>query len=342
MTMKTKTASIFALAACLTDLGGSVPSEIQLTLDGTFKAKDGRPANLDGWIINADIAQALIQLADSQADAFVIDYEHQTLYAKQNGQPAPAAGWFKSIEYRAGLGLFATNVEWTESAALAIQAKEYRYISPVLQFNPKTGEVTRILMAALVNSPALDGMADLTALAADYFSTQPKDLNVDKTKELEAKIADLEKQLSDSKAACATADKATKDKAAKDKAASSTAAVDLSQHVPVAAFTDLQQQFAALSVKVEQKNVDDLVAVGLSDGRITPALADWAKGLPQEALSAFLDKATPIAALSGLQTGGKPPAGNDKLSTESGESISAKATTMVTHRAMVTHRDGDT
>lgn len=134
---------------CINDwFSGAVPAEIQLTPDGLFRAKDGRPAALSGWLINAEIAQSVIQLADSQADAFVIDYEHQTLYAKQNGCPAPAAGWFKQIEYREGLGLFATNVEWTDSAVLAIQAKEYRYISPVLQFNQKTGEVTKILISS--------------------------------------------------------------------------------------------------------------------------------------------------------------------------------------------------
>jgi phage I-like protein len=317
-----------AIAALTTDLAGTVPTEIQLTPDGLFRAKDGRPAALSGWVINNEIAQTVIQLADSQTDAFVIDFEHQTLYAKQNGMPAPAAGWFKNLQYREGLGLFATQVEWTDSAALAIQNKEYRYISPVLQFNPKTGEITKILMAALVNNPALDGMKDLTALATDYFSTQPKDLNVDKIKELEAKIADLEKKLADSEAACATANKT-----AKDKAACSTEIVDLSQHVPVAAFTDLQQQFAALSVKVEQKNVDDLVTVGLSDGRITPALSDWAKSLPYEALSAFLDKATPIAALSGSQTGGKAPAGDDKSNTDSAAQVALKATAYQSQQA---------
>ena len=145
-TMKNET---IAIAALTTDLAGAVPTEIQLTPDGLFRAKDGRPAALSGWLINAEIAQSVIQLTDSQADAFVIDYEHQTLYAKQNGMPAPAAGWFKNLQYREGLGLFATQVEWTEAAALAIQNKEYRYISPVLQFNQKTGEVTKLSQITL-------------------------------------------------------------------------------------------------------------------------------------------------------------------------------------------------
>ncbi|MEI6745543.1 MAG: phage protease [Methylococcaceae bacterium] len=285
---------LITLAACSTDLGGTVPTEIQLTPAGIFKAKDGRPVGLNGWILNNENAQAVVQLANSQADAFVIDYEHQTLYAKQNGQPAPAAGWFSDLQYREGLGLFATKIEWTETAALAIQAKEYRYISPVLQFNPKTGEVIKVLMAALTNNPALDSMKDLCALATDYFSTQ-QDSKMEEIDKLKARIAELETQLAEAKktAACAV----------------EVPTVDLSQHVPVAAVLELQQEIAALNSRINQNAVDDLVKVGLSDGRITPALSDWAKSLSHEALSAFLDKATPIAALSGTQTGGTPPAG---------------------------------
>ncbi len=303
----------FAIAACVTDLGGKVPSEIQLTLDGTFKAKDGRPANLDGWVINHDIAQALIQLANTQADAFVIDYEHQTLYAKQNGMPAPAAGFFKNLEYREGVGIFATNVEWTEAAASSIQAKEYRYISPVLQFNQKTGEVTKILMAALVNNPALDGMADLTALAADYFSPPTEALKMtDEVKNLQAKIADLEKQLSDSKAACAIANEK-----AKKTAACATETVDLSQYIPIADMKPLNEQIAALSAQIKMKDdadkvieITQTVEAALSDGRLLPAQKLWAENLGKTniaALKEYVAVSQPVAALSGTQTGGKAP-----------------------------------
>ena len=48
-----------AIAALTTDLAGSAPTEIQLTPDGLFRAKDGRPAALSGWLINAEIAQSI-------------------------------------------------------------------------------------------------------------------------------------------------------------------------------------------------------------------------------------------------------------------------------------------
>jgi len=41
-------------------------------------------------------------------------------------------------------------------------AREYRYVSPVFQFDPKDGSVTRLLRAGLTNNPNLH----LTAIAA--------------------------------------------------------------------------------------------------------------------------------------------------------------------------------
>lgn len=352
--MKTKTHSNFALAACVTDLGGKVPTEIQLTPAGTFKAKDGRPAGLSGWIVENENAQAVVQLANAQSDAFVIDYEHQTLYAKQNGMPAPAAGWFKNLQYREGLGLFATQVEWTDSAALAIQSKEYRYISPVIAYDPKTGAVTKVLMAAVTNNPALDGLSDLTALAANYFSQTTEVLSMDLDELLErlrylfnlptlATAEEIKVQMDKAKSLMDAASTETAaassifDLIAKKDgqiAALSTKTPDPTQFVPVTAFQDLQKKFAALSEKINQNAVDDLVKVGLSDGRITPPLTDWAKGLSHAALSAFLDKATPIAGLSGTQTGGKIPEDGEKSPLTS-EEIAVCSAMGLTHEQFI-------
>ena len=300
-----------ALSALSIELNGTAPSEIQLLPDGLFKAKDGRPQNLDGWFLDAQIAKSVIEQANLQTDSFVIDYEHQSLYSKQNGQPAPAAGWFKNLEYRAGLGLFATNVEWTQSAALAIQNKEYRYISPVLTYNQKTGDVQKILMCALVNVPALDGMKDLTALAQEYFLTE--DLKMAKTiEELQAENADLKKQLADTKKqACADAEAKSK------KASCADETVDLSQYVSISNLKPLQEQIAALSLENKQlseqintKERNEIIGAALSDGRLLPNQESWAQKLGESNLTAlkeFLDVAKPIAALSGTQTGGKAP-----------------------------------
>lgn len=79
-------------------------------------------------------------------------------------QPAPAAGWFKRMEWREGIGLFATDVRWTDKAKVMIAAREYRYISPVFHYGPD-GDVLNLIGLGLTNTPALDGLTDLASIA---------------------------------------------------------------------------------------------------------------------------------------------------------------------------------
>lgn len=159
-----------ASRASLTALEGQAPSSFRLMPAGTFKAKDGRPYGLQGWNLSDAAAWAIVGKAQRQQDRFLIDYDHATL--NSNGTRAPAAGWFSRLEWRPGDGLYAVGVEWTAAAQAAIQAKEYRYISPVLTYDPKTGNVTGLLMAAIVNYPAIDGLTDL-AVAARFDFNRP-------------------------------------------------------------------------------------------------------------------------------------------------------------------------
>ncbi|SFI83288.1 phage protease [Nitrosomonas sp. Nm34] len=114
-------------------------------------------ANVLHWLIYATLAGSVISWFETLTNKTVLDYEHQTLLAAQNGQPAPAAAWFGELQWRES-GLFAVDVEWTERASQMIKAGEYRYISPVFLYDKKTGAVTRHLHAALTDNPTLDGM----------------------------------------------------------------------------------------------------------------------------------------------------------------------------------------
>ena len=151
--------------AVLTQSLSEAAREFRILPAGVFRAKDGRPANLPGWKIDAEIAQRVIA-ASASVDDLVIDYEHQTINAEKNGQPAPAAGWFKRMVWREGAGLFAVGVQWTDKAKAMIAAGEYRYISPVFPYNAVTGEVQKIVGLGLTNNPALPGLANLAALSA--------------------------------------------------------------------------------------------------------------------------------------------------------------------------------
>lgn len=148
----------------------SASREIRILPAGVFRSNDGRPAGLPGWKIDANIARQLI--AETLArDDLAIDYDHQSLLAKQNGQPAPAAGWFKHLVWREGEGLFAVDVKWTDKARAMLSAGEYRFISPVFSFSAVTGQVERLFGAGLTNNPGLSGLTDLSQVAVN--TSQP-------------------------------------------------------------------------------------------------------------------------------------------------------------------------
>ena len=312
--MRKKLSSSIALSAQLIELGGTVPTEIKLLPAGKFRAKDGRPEGLAGWVMNDASANALLSASTDQADKYLIDYDHQTLHSKVNGQQAPAAGWFAELAWRPNDGLYAVDVEWTAAASAAIEAKEYRYISPVLRYNPATGEVTGLLMAALVNYPALDGLNDL---AAAHFILQPTqalsmDIDVlierlnltalatetDILSEID-KLKDLSESLSAQLAQAQTIE-----------ADLSAQLQDPEQFVPVAVVAALQTELADLSAQLQAESITKLINPALADGRLSPAQKDWAQKLGEshlESLAAFLESAQPIAALAGTQTGGLAP-----------------------------------
>lgn len=135
----------------------------QLLPAGEFSARDGRPGPGKTWKLDDGRGRALAaQLSLIAASTPIsIDYEHQSIMAATNGQPAPSAGYMLRFEWRDHAGLFA-QVQWTERALAYIRAGEYRYISPVIIFDAD-GWITGLHNAALVSTPALLGMAPVQA-----------------------------------------------------------------------------------------------------------------------------------------------------------------------------------
>ncbi|UYC12281.1 phage protease [Xanthomonas sp. CFBP 8445] len=323
-----------ALAACSFTLPAPAEDartiEIQLTPAGAFKPRDGREMKVPHWYIDQAVASRVIANFAARQNPAVLDYEHQTLRTEENGQPAPAAGWMNSLSWREGSGLWA-NVELTARAADLIRSGEYRYVSPVLYYDEATGEVLAIEMAAITNNPAIDGMSSLAARAAATFAHHQEKDTMNLLAALLAALGLPESTTEDQAiAACSTLkpkldtlDKLTTElgaaapdaalaacSALKTKAAAATP--DPAKYVPVAALEDVRTQLAALSAERTAEKVDALVEAGLADGRILPSMKDWASDLGKKdlaALSAYLDKAAPIAALAGTQTRGQPPAG---------------------------------
>jgi phage I-like protein len=263
--------------------------EVQLFPAGTFRTTDGRGP----FTLTANLASKLIASFNALSNEIAIDYEHQLMFARANGQPAPAAGWITALRFVGGTGLFA-KVRWTERASAAIKAGEYRYISPVFG-TEKNGEIKPVMFpAALTNHPAIDGMAD--AYAASQTPNQPQAMepNMDLLKKLAAMLG-----LPDTATEDEVMDK-LKDKMSA--AAPVAASVDHSQFVPVAAVQQLQAQLASLANSVQQTEVKSLVAASLASGKLPTALEPWALSQTPAALAQYLASAPVIPALNGMQT----------------------------------------
>ena len=139
---------------------GSAPEWIELLPLGTFMAADGRgPFTADGEeIIAATKAHGLDK-------GLPIDYDHRTYCADDS----KAAGWIHALKIAGGKLL--ARVEWTPQGASTIASRQYRFLSPVFEFDsddPKlprekqSGRVLYLTGAGLVNDPALS----MTPLAA--------------------------------------------------------------------------------------------------------------------------------------------------------------------------------
>lgn len=325
--LKSKQASNVAVSACVAQINFSSPDVIQLTPAGQFRSRDTRPEEVPYWFTDASVAARVLQKMAALKGDVLIDYDHQTLFTEETGKPAPAAGWFSGseMEWREGEGIYAKGVRWTAAAKAAIESEEYRYISPVFEYDKKTGEVLNILMVAITNFPALEGLGDLTARAAAKFSiSQSEPTNEDTTVKREELIAMLGLAATATDTEINTAFAAMKAKAESVEAlntevtALKAKVVDPSKHVDVSVVEELKKEIAALSGKVVGSEVEAIIAQAQADGKLLPAQLDWAKSLGNSdiaALKTYLEKTPAIAALKGSQTNGAKPVGV----TEAGE-----------------------
>ncbi|MBL0653329.1 phage protease [Aeromonas caviae] len=310
----------------------------QLLPVGPFKARDGRPFDVPGghWQLDKSIATTLINRAKALGQDILIDYDHQTLKVDQNGQPAPAAGWYNGdeIEWREGLGLF-IKPRWTERAAALVAAKEYRFLSAVFPYDIQ-GRPLELRMTAITNDPGVVGMQALAALSAQPTQTGPlatpaQAAQKEKTmnEHLIALLGKLGIQLgADGQLTAeqgtaalaafdslqASAKKALELEAALSAEKASLAAlkaqpggqVDLAQFVPVATYNALVTQVATLTAQVDTTDAATLIKEARTAGKVVAAeeeyLTAYAAQKGVAALKALLEPRPAIAALTASQT----------------------------------------
>lgn len=338
------------IAACAITV--TPTGEVQLFPAGEFRASDGRPKDAPHWFIDAELAAAIIADFEARQNLTVIDYEHQTMLTVENGQPAPAAGWFSKLEWR-DTGLYAVNVDWTDRASQMIGDGEYKYISPVFTYDKKTGAIKSLLNAALTNNPALDGMEAVAASQYSQLINQQPDmetlkmeglmeqlrwlLNLPVTATADEITAELQKAIDQIKAAAASAvsvpgfDVATLVKTQAEQIATLTASAanpDPSRFVPVEDMSALHLELAKLRNENLEREVTDVVSKAIAEGRLLPSQEAWARalgGVNMQSLKDYIATSQPIAALTGTQTGGTPPEGDSQLDTQNAAAIAEAA-----------------
>jgi phage I-like protein len=344
-----------AIALLSAALSLQASADTQLLPAGEFTGRDGRPGKGLTWKLSNEAGRALAAKLNARHanTRFNLDYEHQTMLAEENGQPAPASGWATKFEWRDGEGLFSVGTQWTARAKQMIEAGEYLYVSPIIVYDKKTGEVTDVFNASLVNNPCLLDMSPVAQERIERlnarFSTDPEidsmnpvlkallkalGLADDATEQqATAALASLQQARSDltamlkSLGVTETTDAATATtaiaalRAKADKAGSGATEPDPTKWVSLEKFNELNTEVAALKASGVHREVDELIAQATADGKCAGVVADvWRdvgkKDIAQ--LRALIDKTPANPALAGQrQTDkSKPADGGDALTQE--------------------------
>jgi len=272
-----------ARSICALDLsaaGGGPPDWIELMAAGRVAPTDGR----EPWL--NDRPDDVIAATRGLTIEPVVDFDHQTDYAAKTGQAAPAAGWIKELQVRAGA--IWGRVEWTERGRAALAGKEYRYLSPVFEHAREGRRVLRILRAALTNNPALT----LTALARkdsemDELKRLAGLLGLDETADetaIAAAIAALKTAGASLKAIAKAAGlEPDADRKAIETAVASAvakakggAAPDPAAYVPRSEFDQVATSLAALQKDSADGRAAKAADEAIAEGKITPAQRGWA------------------------------------------------------------------
>lgn len=262
---------------------------------------------------------------DRRGIEIVFDYEHQTI----KDVKAPAAGWNKDWRYTDGVGIEA-RVDWTKEAEGYLAKNEYRYFSPV--FVVRNRRLVAVHSVALTNSPRTNQQKALIAKLAGAEHSQEKGMEL--LKILITALGMSEDSTEDEVVAKIKEFVANDGQpvVAKDiRAALGVEEDDLS--VVVASINALKQvektmvskeDFNILQKRLDKQDAEQLVAVALKDGKITPDQQEWALEYAERDSSGFetfIAKAPVVVNVKGLPSATQT-AGDGSLTQE--EMIVAK------------------
>lgn len=281
---------------------------------GTWKGRNGLGPYSIADRAQADAMVAATKAAQGPVD-LMIDYDHAAVRAPGVAGKAIAAGWVRDLKVEED-GIWA-DVDWTATAAAHLEAREYRYASPYFEHD-KTGRITRLINAALTNTPnfnleavaasALEGesmtvLAAAIAAALGLPAEATNDQGVAAIEKLkgDTSITAIATALGLTDGADATAI-ATGITALKTKAEAAPGAVDPSKHVPIEQLTAVNARLAVL----EGDRAEAAIASAIGVGKLAPASKQWGLDLYKQnptSWASFIATAPTLLAEGGI----KPP-----------------------------------
>jgi phage I-like protein len=282
----------------------------------------GKSDTLDGRHFNLADPKAVILASMARGGQLLVDYDHATDLAAP-GSTKPAAGWISDMEVRSD-GLYA-RVDWVASAAAAIKAREYRFVSPVF-IHDKQGAVAQILRLSLTNNPALP----IKALAQFIHTLKDDDMNL--LEKLRAALglaatASEDDALTSVTALCSAMTdvrKQLKVSASDDllvalASVQSAGVADPARYVPLSQFEDVRKSLASLQQSVGADRAAQAVDAAVVAGKVAPGMKDWALAYASSDAAGFaryLEQA-PVVLESGAKTlAGAPTGAADVLTAE--------------------------
>jgi len=292
---------------------GQVPTWIELlpaaNTQNKIIGRDGR-----SWIWDAAAQRDVLNAFNRRDLDIALDWEHASIHRAANGEEAPAAGWIDQLDIRDG-ALYG-RVAWTPRGREQVQNREYRYVSPVFDYQPQTARIAQVLSVGLTNLPNLH----LTALNAEGAISPTEDNSMSRTAELAAGIAALGLPADADDAAIATAINTMKTErdAAKATALNAEQSPPLERYVPRADYDAVMARAANAEKTLRERDqaahtaaVEAEIEAAVKAGKIAPVSVEYYRAQCREekglaAFKAFISTAPVIGGDSGLDEK-KPP-----------------------------------
>jgi phage I-like protein len=244
-----------------------VPREIQLIPSGSHRTGRG------SFVLDEEGAASVMAAFDSQDNDMVIDYEHQTLRDVE----APAAGWITGLINKGNDGIWG-EVQWNRRAVEYLNRREYRYLSPVFLKTGEEGRVVRLVNAALTNQPAIDGMVPV--VAKQVMDTEG---HMDFLEEMLTLLGLPEGSTAGQALAFVRDAMDALELGEGEGPADVRAAIDALKN----GRDELASRVESLETKLRARDAGDLVSAAMKEGRITPAMKDWAVRLAMKDEAGF-------------------------------------------------------